>query len=467
MQIKTWSNFSKRVNSTKQPLDSSATTKDVTLKDMCDILAPSFILNTTDFDINYVQAFGNYYFAQCINLDGHRTEIKCSLDHLATFKSQIGSYNGLINYCSASSDVTITDPRNNPTDLITASATTFSLSGVTFNTVGGYVLGVLSDNVSGDVGVVDYYTMTSAQMRAFCQELYSQNFIQQLVDQAFYSAIDSFISCIWLPMTGIGGGSVPVHIGRETMTAQGGHIADRIVSFNSGLTTLNFSSNSGGAGSAMTYLEKAPYCTGILYLPFVGFVPIDMDVAAFTKSIALDGYIDILTGDIVYNVKYGAYRVSTYNGNVATKVPISAASYDAVGTATGAITSIGGVAASIFGGLAGKGASMVLGGLGAAVGGAASAVKSSELHTMINGGNSSAIGANLGTSPYALIIQNEPTETNLLAFQTKHGMPYFKVATVSSCGGFVQCADASVSIPGDGAEQDTVNSYLNAGIYYE
>ena len=143
------------------------------------------------------------------------------------------------------------------------------------------------------------------------------------------------------------------------------------------------------------------------------------------------------------------------------------ASYDAVGTATGAITSIGGVAASIIGGLAGKGASMVLGGLGAAVGGAASAVKSSELHTMINGGNSSAIGANLGTSPYALIIQNEPTETNLLAFQSKHGMPYFKVATVSSCGGFVQCADASVSIPGDGAEQDTVNSYLNAGIYYE
>ena len=442
MQIKTWSNFSKRVNSTKQPLDSAATTKDVTLKDMCDILAPSFILNTTDFDINYVQAFGNYYFAQCINLDGHRTEIKCSLDHLATFKTQIGSYNGLINYCSASSDVTITDPRNNPTDLITASATTFSLSGVTFNTVGGYVLGVLSDNVSGSVGVVDYYTMTQAQMTAFCQELYSQNFIQQLVDQAFYSAIDSFISCIWLPMTGIGGGSTAIHIGRETMAAQGGHIADRIVSFNSGLTTLNFSTHSGGAGSAMTYLEKA-------------------------KSIALDGYIDILTGDIVYNVKYGAYRVSTYNGNVATKVPISAASYDAVGTATGAITSIGGVAASIFGGLAGKGASVVLGGLGAAVGGAASAVKSSELHTMINGGNSSAIGANLGTSPYALIIQNEPTETNLLAFQNKHGMPYFKVATVSSCGGFVQCADASVSIPGDGAEQDTVNSYLNAGIYYE
>lgn len=465
MQINVWSNFSKRVNSTKQP--TAGTSVSVALKEECDVLSPSFIINSLDFNINYVQAFGNYYYAYVINLDGTRSEIKCSLDHLATFKSQIGSYTGLIEYCSNSSNVTVTDPRNNPTDLLTATATTFTLSGVSFNTVGGYVLGVLSDNVSGSVGVVDYYTMTQSQMVNFCQELYSQSFIQQLVDQAFYSAIESFVSCIWLPMTGIGGGSTPIHIGRQTMASSGGHISDRIVSFSSGLTTLNFSSNSGGAGNAMTYLEKAPYCTGILYLPFVGFVPIDMDVAAFTKSIAIDGFIDILTGDIVYNVKYGAYRVSTYNGNVATKVPISSASYDAVGTATGALTTIGGIGAALIGGIKGAGAKMILGGLGAAAGGAISGVKSSELHTMINGGNSSAIGANLGTSPYAIIFQNEPTETNLLAYQSQHGMPYFKIGTVSSCGGFVQTANASVSIPGDGAEQDTVNNYLNSGIYYE
>lgn len=465
MQIKIWSNFSKRVNSTKQP--TGGTTVDVLLKEQCDVLAPSFILNTLDFNINYVQAFGNYYFAQVINLDGHRSEIKCSLDHLATFKSQIGSYTGLIEYCSASSDVTITDPRNNPTSLIDATPTSFTLSGVSFNTVGGYVLGVLSDHASGDSGVLDYYTMTNAQMQAFVQEVYSQNFVQQFVDQIFTSVKDSFVSCIWLPMTGIGGGATNIHIGRETLNAMGGVITDRIVSFSSGLTTLNFSSSSGGAGAAMTYLEKSPYCTGVLYLPFVGFVPIDMDVAAFTKSISLDGYVDILTGDIVYNVKYGAIRTATYNGNVATKVPISSAAYDAVGVATGSLATIGGIGAALIGGIGGAGAKMVLGGLGAAAGGALSGAKSLELHTMINGGNSSAIGANLGTAPYAVVFQNIPTETNLTAYQARHGMPYFKVGTVSACGGYVQTADASVSIPGDGAEQDTVNNYLNAGIYYE
>lgn len=464
MTIYTWSGFSKRLNSTKQPLAASATTRTVLLKDGCDVKAPVFTLNTLDMTINYVQAFGNYYFAEVKNLDGHRSEIRCTLDHMATFKTAIGQYNGLIEYCSTSSDVTITDPRNTPTALLDSTYTALSLTGVSFNTVGGYIIGVLSDNVTGDVGVIDYYTMTSAQMRAFSQELYDQSFIQLIQDQ-FTNSKDSLVSCIWVPMTGIGGGSVNIHIGRETMTATGGHISDRIVSFSSGLTTIGFGAGSGGAGAAMTYLEKPPYCTGIMYLPFVGIVGLDMDILAFTKNISLTGYVDILTGDIVYNVNYGANRTSTYNGNLATKIPISSAGFDALGVATGAMTTIGGVAASI-GALVTGGGSM-LAGLGVAAAGGLGAAKSAELHTMINGGNSSAIGANLGTSPFVIIYQNIPSETNLTAFQAKHGMPYFQVATVSASGGFVKCHDASVSIAGDGAEQEVVNGIMNSGFYYE
>ena len=215
----------------------------------------------------------------------------------------------------------------------------------------------------------------------------------------------------------------------------------------------------------MTYLEKPPYCTGIMYLPFVGIVGLDMDILAFTKSIQLDGYIDILTGDIVYNVKYGAYRTSTYNGNLATKIPISSAGYDALGIATGSMTAIGGIAASIGALVTGGGSALA--GLGVAAAGGLGAAKSAELHTMINGGNSSAIGANLGTNPIVIIYQNIPAEDNLTAYRVKHGMPYFKVATVSASGGYVKCHDASVSIPGDGAEQSVVNNMMNNGFYYE
>ena len=466
LTINTWSNFSKKVNSTKQPTAASATQHTVLLKDGADLKNPVFELNTLDFNINYLQAFGNYYWAHVQNIDGHRCNLICKFDRMATYKAQIGGYTGLIEYTSASSKVDILDPRNTPRDLITMSATSFTLSGININTVGGYIIGVLSNSPSGSVGVVDYYTMTTSQMQAFCNELYDQGFIQRLIDQ-FQAVQDSLVSCIWVPLTGIGGSSVPIHIGRETMTADGGKISDRLISFTSGSTTLNFSSGSGGAGGAMTYLEKAPYCSGVLYLPFVGFVPIDMDVAACTKSIQIDGWVDILTGDIVYNVRYGGVRVSSFNGNLATKVPVSGAGYDAIGVSTGAMTVVGGAAAAIGGLITGGMGTAVAGGLAAAAGGGISAAKSAELHTMINGSNSSAIGASLGTSPYAVIIQNEPSETNLTAFQAAHGMPYFEVASIGSVSGFVKCYDASVSIHGDGEDQDVVNGYLNSGFYYE
>lgn len=462
MQIKTYSGFSKRFNSTKRP--SGGVTRDVLLKNETNVKSPTFILNMLDFSINYVEAFGNYYYCDVKNLCGHRCELICTMDRPATFKGQMGAYTGLIDYCSASSDVTITDPRNKPTGLVGVKGTSFTLSGVSFNTTGGYIIGVLSNNVTGDVGVIDYYTMTSLQMKSFSQELYDQNFIQLIQDQ-FTNSKDSLVSCIWVPMTGIGGSSTAIHIGRETMSSQGGHISDRIVSFSSGLTTISFSDISGGAGSAMTYLEKAPYCTGLLYLPFVGIVGLDMDILAFTKNMSIDGYVDILTGDIVYNVRYGAFRTSTYNGNVATKIPISSAGYDAIGVASGAITAIGGVVSGIAAVATGGGS--LLASAGVTVGGGLAAAKSAEFHTMINGGNSSAVGAQLGLNPVAYIVQNTPEVTDLLSYQSKHGMPYFKVGTVSSCGGYVQCHDASVSIPGDGEEQTTINAMMNAGFYYE
>ena len=465
MQIEIFSGFSKKHDSTRRPA-TAGTVVNVLLKDGADIKNPIFELNTLDFSINYVKAFNQYYFAHVQNIDGHRCNIICELDHLATFKPQIGGYTGLIEYTSSSDKVDILDPRNTPRDLITMSATGFTLSGININTVGGYIVGVLSNNPSGDVGVIDYYTMTATQMRAFCTELYDQGFIQRIVDQ-FQAVQDSLVSCIWVPLTGIGGASTPIHIGRETMNATGGKVSDRIISFGSGLTTLNFSANSGGPGAAMTYLEKAPYCSGALYLPFVGFVPIDMDIAAFTKSIQLDGYVDILTGDIVYNVKYGAARVSSYSGNLATKVPVSGAGYDAIGVSTGLMTVVGGAAAAIGGLLTAGIGTAVAGGVAAAVGGGVSAAKSAEFHTMINGSNSSAIGASLGTSPYAIIIQNEPSETDLTAFKASHGMPYYEVASIGSLSGYVKCFDASISIPGDGSEQDVVNGYLNSGFYYE
>ena len=85
MQITYYSGFSKRINSTKRPTAGTGTTlTNVLLKDGADVINPVFTINTLDMSINYVEAFGNYYFCEVKNLDGHRSELRCTLDYLAT-----------------------------------------------------------------------------------------------------------------------------------------------------------------------------------------------------------------------------------------------------------------------------------------------------------------------------------------------------------------------------------------------
>lgn len=467
MQIKVWSGFSKRINSTKQP--TGGTTVDVLLKAETDIKNPSFILTSTDFTINYVMAFGNYYFCTPVNLDASRLELKCTMDYLATFKANVGSYSGLIEYTSSSSNVMITDPRNKPTMAITATTTSdFAFNIIDFENYGVYILGVLSKDANGINGVLDYYALTPGQMALFNTELNDQGFWNQ-VDNYANGIQSCLVSCVWLPLniSSIPGIPDAISIGNATMNTNGKRMIGRVLTgITTGLHTINFSANSGGAGANMTYLEKAPFATGILYLPFVGFVELDLDAVAFTKNIQIDASIDLITGDIAYMLKYGGNQTTSYNGNIATKMPLSTASYDAVGTASGVIGIIGGAITAVAG-IATGGLGAVAAGIGTMVASDIAAHKSLVFHGQTNGSISSALGAFLYDKPYVIIYQYEPTVTNLLDFKTTHGMPYFEVATVSSLSGFVKCADASVTIPGDGSEQDVVNGYMNSGFYYE
>lgn len=470
MQIKIWTNFSKRVNSTKQP--TGGTTVDVLLKNETDVLQPVFILNNLDFSINYCQAFGHYYFVQVTNLDGHRSELHCSLDHLATFKTQISGYRGLIEFTSSSSDVTITDPRNHPTLVKATKYTTISLAGFSFqDTVGCYIVGILSDTADGTSGVCSYYAMFPGQLQTLAQHLYDGNLWTALQNQ-IYGVNNAIVSCHWLPIpvTDISGTSEKIHIGSEELDTYGKKISSRILGASSSPTTIDYPISSDGAGASMNYLSAPPFATLECYLPFIGYVPLSDDLFASDKSIHMYCFVDVLTGDIVYQIWSAAGPIASFNGSCATKMPISSAAYDGIGVASGMVTAIGGAAGTAIAAAAGAPLLAVGAAAGAALSGAfSSTIKSTQIQTMISGTNSSALGSKLGLVPVIIAIQSVPeiAEADLLSLQAAHGMPYYKVATISSLSGYVKCADASVSIPGDGAEQDTVNNYLNSGFYYE
>ena len=461
--IKTYSGFSKRVNSTKQPLGTSGTQHTVLLKDGCDYLAPTFELNTLDMSINYVEAFGNYYFAEVKNLDGHRSEIRCTIDPLASYKTQIGSYTGLIEFCSSSSDIMITDPRNLPTANIANSHISAALD-FTTDTTGCYIVGVAA-KAGIKNGTTTWYCMSKSGLLDICDQIYDSSLWQQMWNQ-FNGVQNAILSAFWVPFSlsyvstyFSGGLAGNFYIGDEIIAASDCYnIGSRIHTGADVTITASYPFSFGGLNTPC-YVYKAPYCTATLYLPFVGLVEAPVDVLCDNPKLTISYQIDILTGDIIYYV-HGeeAGLIGTYTGNFASKIPVAGASYDGIGV-------IRGIATTVIG-MAGAAVNPAIG-LGAAFGGVASTTNSMRLTSQTNGGISSALGG-LKYDDILLDIHIAlPAEPNLTAYQTEQGMPYFKVGTISSLGGYVKCANASVAIPGDGTEQNTVNTYLNNGIYYE
>lgn len=477
MNITVWSNFSKRINSTKQPAANTGTIKTVLLKDVTDIEAPVFELNTLDFSINYVQAFGHYYFCDVRNLDGNRSELVCTMDHLATFKDNIKAYSGLVQYTSASSRLDITDPRNMPASDIEIKQASVSAGfplADPANSDGIYIIGVIGKKgtLAPASGTVQYWGVSGVELLKFFNDVFGAGTILENIKATFNNLMDSIVSCIWLPFSGFGSGGgfgslTNIVIGSEPLTAQGYPLERRTSIHQSGVTLNPIFPMESAHGKS--YLDKSPYTTGILFLPFVGNVPLDVDALYTGREIHIIASIDMATGDLVYDVQYAdalaTYKTETYTGNCATKVPVAGASYDGVGVAAGILTSIGGVAAGIAS--VATGGALAAGAAAAAVGGAAGAAKSLELHSMLGGSASSALGFRLGGDIVATLFTKVPAETNLTAYKTAHGMPYFKVATLSSLSGYIQCADASVEIPGTAAEKTAVNGYLNSGFYLE
>ena len=462
MQIDVFSGFSKRINSTKQPTG-AGTAVTVLLKDGCDLKNPVFELNTLDFTINYVKAFGNYYFAHVENIDGHRCNIICTLDYLATFKANVGSYKGLIERTSSSSNVMITDPLNTPTCEV-ANAHVSASFGWSTSTTGCFIVGVAA---KGGIkqGTTTFYAMSKQGLADVCDQIYDSSLWQQMWNQ-FNGVQNAIISSFWVPFDlsyvtsyFTGGVTGNFYIGDEIIAASDCYnIASRIHTEPTVTITATFPFQFGGV-QVPNYVYKAPYTTGSLYLPFVGEVELPIDIACDNPKFLIDAQMDIMTGDIIYYLSgEEAGLIGTYAGNFASKIPVAGSSYDAIGVVRGAITATIGGAGMLFNPLVGAGAAMA---------GIGSTAQSLRLTTQSNGSISSALGGLKYDYAKIDIHTALPAEPTLDSWKAAHGLPYNKTATISSLSGFVQCRDASVSIPGDGEEQNVVNGYLNGGFYYE
>lgn len=462
MQIKYWTDFAKRKNSTKQP--TGGTTVNVTLKEPCGISSPSFVSASIPESVKYIEAWGRYYFVSEVTHDGPEIIISCTPDVLATYKSNIGALSADVEYTSSSTNILINDPRNKPTEQIDESLSAiFDLTSYNFTlSPSTFIVGTVTD--SG----LRYCIMTESELQTVCNTIYTTDFIQSF-NNVIYDMKNIIVSCIAIPYnptkTVLVGG---LAVDAISLLNPAYYVSTRLVHVLQGVT-CTFTMPDPSGIDIHSYLDHAPYTTGALYLPYVGVVPLDIDIFAENEQFICDMYLDICTGDMVYRIsKTTGDYVATYQGNCATQIPISGTSLNnPMGALASGISAIGGIAQAAAGIASGNAALVGSGALGVA-GAAMGAAQSLSLHTQVNGCISSAVGCMVGSVGKVMIFKRRPSELNITTgFKYISGLPYFKAATISTLSGYVKCNGASVNISGFDSDRDAVNAYLNSGFYYE
>lgn len=462
MNITYWTDFTKRKNSTKQPTGGTQAT--VRLKEPCGIYSPTFICSGVPESIKYVKAWDRYYFVTDVTHDGPELVISCASDPLATFKSAIGSTYADVEYTSSSTNILVNDPRNHPTVQIDeTSGALFDLTSYGFKQwPTTYIVGTVTD--SG----LRYCIMDESELQTVCNTIYSTDFVQSF-NSVIYDMKNIIVSCIAIPYnptkTVIPGG---LAVDSIQLLNPAYYVGTRLVHVIQG-ASCTFTMPDPSGIDTHSYLDHSPYTTASLYLPYVGVVPLDMDIFAEYEKFICDMYLDICTGDIVYRIsKTTGDYVATYQGNCATQVPISGTSINnPMGALASGISAIGGVAQIAAGAVSGN-AALVGSGAAGVAGAAMGAAQSLSLHTQVNGSISTAIGCMVGSVAKYMVFKRRPTELNITTgFKSVSGMPYFKGATIGNLSGYVKCNGASVAINGFDADRDSVNAYLNSGFYYE
>lgn len=454
MNIKYWQGFSKRKNSTKQP-SGTGTDLTVVMKDNTSREHPTFILSGYNWSMNYIQAFGDYYYVEDIITNTNGTsEVVCSIDPMATFKSNIGSVSALVEYTSSSTNILIPDPRNKPSDaIIEKTNDLLDLSSYGFGG-GMFIVGIAGGN-----GGVTYYEMSALILRNLFNKVYDATFYNALENQ-FFDLKSCIVSCILVPaLPEAETGADQIYVGGQA-TGIWSTAISRYKTIAETSYDVKFPFGDGIWAEGSENYVDFEYSTGTLYLPFVGVVPLDISVVAHSRQLRLGAEIDWYTGAIVYKIANasGDY-LATYEGHFGSTVPVVSQTYNPMGVASGIVGMIGGAAATATG--AG------IGGVPTMVGSLGYVISSLATHTQVNGSISSAIGNRLGLKAKATVITRTPAEPDLRQYQASSGMPFFQVSTVSALSGYVKCWNASVNCAATPADKEIINGYLNSGFYYE
>lgn len=442
-------NFSKRINSTKQPTGGEVV--NVALKEQCSVYTPVLLLNSNLSvvnEFNYVKFLGNYYYiTDIISISNNHVEIHCQIDVMATFKDEIMATTAYVLY-STSGTTEITDTRLLVNNNIYTSETRVEVPAFTYRSKGAFILNVVSESGNELTGFTTTYMLSPSEIGRIANQLLEPTVAEEF-DKFFTKPFDAIISCTWTPIAitnpDLSTQEVPVVIGKYNTGVIGHLVESSTISGSIDLTIPHLTNN---------YLDIEPYTRATLYLPFVGVVGIDSSFLYGKDTLTVDYTIDLFTGDIVYMIKCNENIISTQSGRCGSVIPVANSGIDVMRYVSGLGMVVGGLATGGLFGMAAVGAGLLTNG-----------IASGQTQTQVNGGYSGRAG--IIDMYIKLEYAQRDTSDIPTAITNVLGLPYGKIVSLGSLRGYVQCSNASVQANTNTEYLSQINDYLNGGAYIE
>lgn len=490
-------NTTKRINSTAVPNAALWDLYEVTLKQDTSLEAPVLLLqgNVVDF-VGYNYAVGAgvlqgfFWVADVVSVARGRVEIHCVRDVLADNKTAIMATNAFIEFGQNTFDAgdstyRVSDHRQTISETPTQYTASVDPSGGRIGTVGVYVLQVvgsgngvrtyLSDEtalktlisqINSDLGnEVDTIINSGASPDQQLASLASLDLKRSLIQD---SAINAIKSCHWVPVFGTVPATERVYLGNWDSGMSLPVLADNYVVTVNTTISIPWPVNDWRRNNAQM----------VLYLPFIGTVPIPIDQCVGVSSLAIRWSFEFFSGDMAYTIKAGNYTVYSGTVNVAVPYAIGTARVSTSGAISGAVQAFGG-ALQMAGGAVDLGSavmakSLTAGILGEAAGAASTIAAGAQnmfggymqtIEPAITCAGSMGGLAGLGQPLTATLCMMYYPPLDDANFSALYGHPVMKIAT--PVAGFCKTRGFSLASADRVDDVALVNAAMDAGVFIE
>ena len=463
--------FSKRENSTAQPVLNTGNKATIILKAPTSILNPviemdlGIVAAPATINYMYIPDFGRYYW---LTSPGWVWEDRkwvgyFTVDPLASWKTGIGTTSSYVARSASSYDGDIID--NYYGGKATPSFETEIMETSLFVkdfTAGNYVVGIQGKNASANGGAVNYYIMDNSALRALCDYMlntmdYQVTDISADLLKCIFNPLQYIVSCIWFPFQIVGGTSTSgvVQFGWWTVTITAGSVkklgAD--TTWNSANESIDIPTHP-QAATRGNYLNASPFSKYYLSAGPFGIVPLDDSFKLISGSVTFWVEVDLITGTGRLEVKTpGSLSIiSLMTAQVGVPIQLGQNVLN-----QGALASMGGAAAGAIQSAAALDVVGAVSGVNNYIGNYLES-KFPLISSLGSNGNTAFFNF------FAVIAEFIPVVDEDLQ---DRGRPLMQVKTINTLSGYIECINPDPQIACSDSELAAIIGYMSRGFFYE